>query len=260
MATTRCVRYAMAAVWVTVLAPPLPATAEPVVFGNTSYIFGYATVLQNGNPVLTGNSFDTAVEGLPVSWTLTDTRSASALGAAATTTSTVAGAVTAGRLAGHGSVQGAASAPVGTDVGAQSWGRSVFNVSFQLDRSHTFTYSGNYFAESDGLFGVLHSTLSPLEGRFGNYLPPIFEDDFRFFAGALDERTDHSGILHPGFYNLSVVTDPLYVMARENTFKNSGFDVRLDFTPVPEPASLLLLGAGLAAVARRGWTRHVRAQ
>lgn len=252
---TKIIRYAVVAVCFTVLSAPLPATAEPVVFGNTSYIFGYATVLQHGNPVLTGNYFDTAVTGLPPTWMLTDTRSVSALGATAATTSTVGGALTPTRLAGYGSVQGSASAPLGSDIGGRSWGRSVFNVSFQLDRSYTFRYSGSYVAESDGIFGVLHGKLSPLDGKFGNYLPPIFEDDFRFFAGAIDERTGHFGILPPGFYNLTVVTDPIYVTAPEDTFKNSGFDASLDLAPVPEPASLLLVGAGLAAAARRRW-RH----
>ena len=140
----RCVAVA----FITLGAVP-HAAADPVVYQNTSYIFGVAAVLQDNSPIETGNSFDTAGTPQPTTgaWSLSDTRTMNGLGAGATIVSSAGGTISPLRFTGTGTVLGLAFAPQGTDVTAQAWGRSVLNLSFELDQAYTFRYSGGYGAK-----------------------------------------------------------------------------------------------------------------
>lgn len=231
------------------------AWADPIVFQNTSHIFGHVTVVENGIPIIVGSSFDTSLTGPAApttgSWNLTDSRDVSERGAGARIESSVEGTFAANRITGSGRVQGTASASAVGNVGGQSWGRSVVNVTFRLDQPEVFSYRANYFAETDGIFGALVGRLSPVDLASGSELPPIISDLFQFFPNNLAEQTAHSGVLEPGFYRLILVSDPLFVTAPGSTFRNSGFDVSLEFEPVPEPGSLLLITTGLLGLAVR---------
>jgi len=109
-------------------------------------------------------------------------------------------------------------------------------------------YSGHYFGASDSLFAGLVGRLEQVNG-----VPP-FADAFRFFPSALDETSTHSGVLPSGSYSLILVSDPLPVIAPGETNKIGGFDFTFGLAPVaatPEPGTIVLLGLGLAAIARR---------
>jgi hypothetical protein len=227
------------------------AAADPVIFKNTSFIFGYVAVVQDGNPTSTGHFFDTSGTSQPQSgtWTVSDSRTISERGASATVASSVAATLSPTLFTGSGRTDSlAASNPVVSGLGAQSWGLSVFNVSFQLSEPFSFAYSGRYFGTSDSLFAGLVGRLEQVDGV------PLFTDAFRFFPNSLDEMRNHSGILMPGSYSLILVSDPVAVIAPAATTKSGGFDFTFDLAPAaatPEPSSIVLLGLGFAGIVRR---------
>ncbi len=235
------------------------ANADPIVFQNTSYIFGFATVLEDGRVVNVGNFFDTSEPApsppLTGTWGLSDTRSAALDGARAYVASSVGATLTSDGFSGSGRVTSTAEADsASATLTAESWGRSVFNVSFQLLEPHSFSYTGRYLADTDTLFGGLVGRLEGVDVSSGT---SVFSDAFRFFPGAIDRTISHAGLVGPGLYSLVLVSDPLPVDAPGATRKIGGFDFTFALAPAavptPEPATFMLVGGGTLALAAGKW-------
>lgn len=257
---------------VAALLPTPSAWADAIVYRNGSYIVGVAHVLENGIPTpgSVGHFFDPtgAIGGPPPppeslpptsgTWTMSDSVTHSELGATATAAASVGGTLTPTQFTGSARTTNTAAADgVAPGISAQSWGLAGFSVAFELDEPHTFAYSARYFAEGESQFGVMLAGLEvdSLER------PQVFSDTFDPFT-ILDESRSHTGILGPGRYLLGVRSHPWYVTTPEFTRKLTGFDFTFDLAPaapVPEPATILLVTAGLAGIVRRAHGRTHRA-
>ena len=246
--------------WVGLFAPAA-ASADPIVLRNTSYIFGYVTLLQDGMPVGGGQYFDTAEAGIraPLSggWVLSDSRTIDAGGATVIASSDLGASFSYdnfSRWTFSGSSTTVAFAFLenpAAGAGAQAWARSVYNVTFEVPEPTTYDFDGRYFGQTESVYAAL---VGRLEGESG--WPILFSDVFQSFSGSLDERRFHSGRLEPGVYNLVLVSDPVYLVAPGQMLKEGGFEFTFDMTPVPEPGTMILLGSGLAVAAGRALRRR----
>ncbi len=143
--------------------------------------------------------------------------------------SSVGATLTSDGFSGSGRVTSTAEADsASATLTAESWGRSVFNVSFQLLEPHSFSYTGRYLADTDTLFGGLVGRLEDVDVSSGT---SVFSDAFRFFPGAIDRTISHAGLVGPGFYSLVLVSDPLPVDAPGATRKIGGFDFTFALAP-----------------------------
>jgi hypothetical protein len=162
---------------------------------------------------------------------------------------------------GAGTVDGLASARHGGVVISES----NFAVEFDVARPVTYSFNGTYAGHIETNATEIDSATAGWFLRlFGNG-PTQFFDSGQFGSGAVGQSSrSFSGIMQPGHYTFETSVGLSALMGGYPNWRpasgfiadGSSLDFTFDFTPLdaaptPEPASMLLLCTGLAAVAAR---------
>jgi len=236
-----------------VLACSAPVCADPIILEHHSSLFGGATIVNtpikpDSTPLAIG-SLNGSLLG-ETSATLSRALSLSAADLTTTASATIHhDTLSAQRFSGEGSVSAALSGTPGANIGGVASGDVDMFVFFQLLEPQAYVSTFTYSVDKGS------SDFSRSEARlFSDVLGGFLFRD-RLFSGS--GTIVRSGILTPGLYALDGISSAsarhcvegcadggMVSLASRSSF-NLTFDLTPAVAPIPEPASIVLLGSGL---------------
>lgn len=220
------------------------AWADPVVYYNLSYITGSAAIFQNGSEVVS-DAYSSG-QTLPTigTWAISDWGSVNQLGASASAAGSFDISISPTLFRGSGRSSSSATTVDGLGtITSQAWNQTLFGVLFRVTEPTTYSYTARLVGD-----GHMSSSLWPLDPVSG--LPSAAALFYESFEDG-DKTLAYSGVLKPGSYAFGVLAvtqvnaSPL-PQSTTSTFESAAFALS-PVNPIPEPATLLLIGAGLAA-------------
>jgi hypothetical protein len=216
------------------------ASADPISITATRNIHGDALV----DPPIVVERFEQI--GTPFGSFTADSRADAAIGQrSATAIASQHTTIAADRWFGSGSTVALATHDIGSAVGESI---SAMQVNFSIGEPTAYLFRGTIgsLGDSNSELGLSDGRLFIWDNAFG-----LSGDRFSTFRTA---QADHSGVLQPGAYEFFAFAQS--TAGIDADFKTAGratfdFDFRLGASPTPEPASVLLVGAGLLAFVYR---------
>jgi hypothetical protein len=147
-------------------------------------------------------------------------------------------------------------------AGAAAIGTSASQIDFVLTQPHAYAYRSEFSLALGGFFPELTSLLSASLTMTGNPDSTVFStilaSSSGFFVPPGLHVVEHTGVVGPGNYVISsglasifAVTSPTVDSLNGQLGFNATFSLTPVSDPIPEPATLVLLGTGVICLAAR---------